>query len=143
MSMTRTWEKVAKLVVMVQNAATEKDDKGEVIRRLPFRLLDWGVALNVSSKYGDGYDLEIGSPEGFATVGISDPEDDGKVKDFVVPAIGEWITVLNGRVSNELDSYGKRKIRIPSAWQIRPSSKQQAKLTDGGTKNGKRSRRAV
>ena len=125
MAIERTWEKVVALVVQV--LAAEVEGKGAAQVRRPYRLLDWGVALNVCSKFGEGFDLEIGDSMGFASAGLFDPESEGVV-DFVPPRIGEWVKVLNCRVSNEVDSYGKKKIRIPSAWQLRPISKQTAAI---------------
>ena len=139
-NVVRTWEKV--LSVVVQVLAAQKEGEGASMVRHPFRLLGWGVAMNVATKFGDAYDLEIGDVMGFASLGLFDPET-GETVDFQSPAIGDWIKIVNVRVSNEIDAYGKRKLRIPTAWQIRKVTKQVARLTDGGTKNGKRSRRAV
>jgi hypothetical protein len=138
--MERTWERVVSMVCQVLAASVEGVGVAQV--RHPYRLLEWGVALNVASKFGEGFDLEIGDSQGFASAGLFDPESEGVV-DFTPPRVGDWIKILNCRVSNEVDAYGKKKIRVPSAWQLRVISKQSAKLSDGSAKGGRRGRRGV
>ncbi len=114
MGINLTWDIVSEIAVVVKNAV--KVEKGRP--GIAFRLCDWGAALNVADKFGHAFDLEISDVSGFASPSIFDPETEEMVE-FKAPAVGEWIKVTGARVSQEVDSYGKRKIRIGSGWQIR------------------------
>lgn len=97
----------------------ERDDNGSVrVPGLPFRLLDWGIALNVADEVGNRYDLEISSHDGFTDGTIYRPSIDAR-EPYEVPRVGDWVEVVNPAVSDEIDDYGKKKLRIHSALQIR------------------------
>jgi hypothetical protein len=116
MDKAQVWLKVVEMLVQVK-AATKRDVNGKAAAfRLPvgFEM----CALNVADQFGNSYDLEVGSASEFESCKIFDPRVKAFVE-FTPPAIGDWIEVLNCRVGSEVDSYGKKKIRIDSGWQLR------------------------
>ena len=76
------------------------------------------VALNACDQFGQSYDLEVCDRFPFETGVVRDRAQGGIEVAFVPPKIDEWIILSNASMSKDVDSYGKKKIKVDSVFQI-------------------------
>jgi len=75
------------------------------------------VAMNGTDQTGQGFDIEISDRKPFET-GTARDRIKKETVAFRFPRIDEWVTFKNVSVSTDRDSYGKRKVKVDSIFQL-------------------------